>query len=59
MQPGATNEKAFSSEEEEKLQVSLELEKPDLKLLLESITFIIEQVSPGKFSLSLLLFIHS
>ena len=45
MQVGATNEKAFSNEEEEKLQVSLGLEKEDLKLLLESTTFIIEQVS--------------
>lgn len=45
MQVGATNEKAFSSEEEEKLQVSLGLEKEDLKLLLESTTFIIEQAA--------------
>ena len=44
MQAGAINEKAFSTEEEEKLQVSLSLEKEDLKLLLESTTFIIEQV---------------
>lgn len=45
MQAGAINEKAFSTEEEEKLEVSLGLEKSDLKLLLESATFIIEQVS--------------
>jgi hypothetical protein len=45
MQTGTNNEKAFSVEEEEKLQVSLGLQQSDLKLLLESTTFIIEQVS--------------
>lgn len=45
MQNGATNEKAFSNEEEEKLQVSLGLQRSDLKLLLESTTFIIEQAA--------------
>lgn len=44
MQADGVNEKAFSSEEEEKLEVSLGLEKSDLKLLLESTTFILEQV---------------
>jgi hypothetical protein len=44
MQAGDINAKAFNSEEEEKLEVSLGLEKSDVKLLLESTTFIIEQV---------------
>jgi hypothetical protein len=48
MQTGTTSDKAFSTEEEEKLQVSLGLQKSDLKLLLESTTFIIEQVSAPK-----------
>jgi hypothetical protein len=52
MQTAVPNEKAFSSEEEEKLQVSLGLEKSDVRLLLESTTFIIEQVSPHSFVLS-------
>jgi hypothetical protein len=51
MQNSATNEKAFSTEEEEKLQVSLGLQKSDLKLLLESTTFIIEQVLSHNFIL--------
>lgn len=46
LQAGAINEKAFNNEEEEKLEVSLGLEKSDLKLLLESTTFILEQVLP-------------
>jgi hypothetical protein len=50
MQTAVPNEKAFSSEEEEKLQVSLGLEKSDVKLLLESTTFIIEQVQSFVFS---------
>jgi hypothetical protein len=54
MQTGATNEKAFSIEEEEKLQVSLGLHKSDLKLLLESTTFIIEQVLAHNFVLAFL-----
>ncbi|KAJ9578575.1 hypothetical protein L9F63_005203 [Diploptera punctata] len=45
MQVGKTSEKAFTNEEEEKLQVSLGLEKQDLKLLMESATFIIEQAA--------------
>jgi hypothetical protein len=45
MHTAVPNEKAFSSEEEEKLQVSLGLEKSDVKLLLESTTFIIEQAA--------------
>ncbi|XP_069694216.1 COMM domain-containing protein 10 isoform X2 [Periplaneta americana] len=45
MQASPTNEKAFSNEEEEKLQLSLGLEKQDLQLLLESTTFIIEQAA--------------
>ncbi|GFG31055.1 hypothetical protein Cfor_11439 [Coptotermes formosanus] len=45
MQTAVPNEKAFSSEEEEKLQVSLGLEKSDVNLLLESTTFIIEQAA--------------
>jgi hypothetical protein len=51
MQTGANNEKAFSTEEEEKLQISLGLQKSDLKLLLESTTFIIEQVLAHHFIL--------
>ncbi|KDR13576.1 COMM domain-containing protein 10-like [Zootermopsis nevadensis] len=45
LQAGAINEKAFNNEEEEKLEVSLGLEKSDLKLLLESTTFILEQAA--------------
>ena len=51
MQTAVPNEKAFSSEEEEKLQVSLGLEKSDVKLLLQSTTFIIEQVQSCVLSL--------
>lgn len=50
MQTAVPNEKAFSSEEEEKLQVSLGLEQSDVKLLLESTTFIIEQVQSSVLS---------
>lgn len=39
-----STEKPFTPEEEEKLQASLGLDKDDLSLLLESITFIFEQV---------------
>jgi hypothetical protein len=46
------SEKTFSSEGEEKLWVSLGLEKSDVKLLLESTTFITEQVSAHSFVLS-------
>ncbi|PSN49821.1 hypothetical protein C0J52_01378 [Blattella germanica] len=45
MQTGASSEKAFSTEEEEKLQISLGLEEQDLKLLLETVTFILEQAA--------------
>ncbi|XP_066994421.2 COMM domain-containing protein 10 [Anabrus simplex] len=45
MQSGSGNEKPFTTEEEEKLQTSLELDKRELKLLLDSTTFIIEQAA--------------
>ena len=38
-------ENSFSEEEEEKLQAAFSLEKQDLHLVLETISFILEQVS--------------
>lgn len=37
-------ESSFSEEEEEKLQIAFSLEKQDLHLVLETISFILEQV---------------
>lgn len=37
-------ENSFSEEEEEKLQAAFSLEKQDLHLVLETISFILEQV---------------
>lgn len=37
-------ETSFSEEEEEKLQIAFSLEKQDLHLVLEAISFILEQV---------------
>lgn len=37
-------ESTFSEEEEEKLQIAFSLEKQDLHLILETISFILEQV---------------
>lgn len=38
------SESSFSEEEEEKLQIAFSLEKQDLHLVLETISFILEQV---------------
>lgn len=37
-------ESTFSEEEEEKLQIAFSLEKQDLHLVLETISFVLEQV---------------
>ena len=38
------NERSFTEEEEEKLQAVFEVESRDLKLVLETITFFLQQV---------------
>ena len=42
------DERAFSAEEEQKLQAALELEAKDLELVLDTIAFILEQVTSDK-----------
>ena len=42
------DERAFSTEEEQKLQAALELEAKDLELVLDTIAFILEQVTSDK-----------
>lgn len=39
------DERTFSEEEEEKLQSTFELSAPDLELVLETLEFILQQVS--------------
>ncbi|XP_071997132.1 COMM domain-containing protein 10 isoform X7 [Engystomops pustulosus] len=46
-------EQSFSEEEEEKLQVAFSLEKQSLKLVLETISFILEQLETTAWQLNL------